>query len=357
MTANMDGTAVIFSEGAFGRPEGKTANGLVRYGRRYDILGVIDSTHSGRDAGDVVTGVDRRIPMFSSLHQAVEALGHRPDFLVIGLNPDDGRLPPQHRKVVRDALRMGVSVDSALRPYLHDDAEFPGLAQQSSCRIRSVGYPKAPSDLRAYSGALERVTAAKVAVVGTHTVVGKRTTTVRLARALGERGIKTEMVGTGETSWLQGVRTCVLLDSVVSRYVAGELEGVIVEAWNELRPDVFVLEGQGSFLNPAHAAGIELLLTAKPDAVVMQHALTRGHSSESDRYGLDALERHVRAAELLSGAPVVAIALNPEGCTPDECSEAFSAVRSRFGLLATDVLSEGSDKLAAVVADALPVRA
>ena len=133
----MDGTALIYCEGAFGRPEGKTANGLVRFGRRYDILGVIDSEHSGRLAGDIISGVAKAIPVFSSLHQGIEALRRRPDYLVIGFNPPDGRMPPQHRKVIRDALKNGISVDSALKPYIVDDAEFPGLTMQSSAKIRA----------------------------------------------------------------------------------------------------------------------------------------------------------------------------------------------------------------------------
>ena len=91
----MDGTALIFCEGAFGTPEGKTANGLVRFGRRYEILGVVDSTHVGRDAGEIVPGIQRRIPIFASVHQAVEGLGHRPDYLVVGLNPENGQFPPR----------------------------------------------------------------------------------------------------------------------------------------------------------------------------------------------------------------------------------------------------------------------
>ena len=89
----MDGTAIIFSEGVFGRPEGKTANGLVRFGRRYDILGVIDSTQAGRDAGDIVPGVTRRVPIFSTLGQAVDALGRRPEYLVVGHESGRRSLP------------------------------------------------------------------------------------------------------------------------------------------------------------------------------------------------------------------------------------------------------------------------
>jgi uncharacterized NAD-dependent epimerase/dehydratase family protein len=301
--------------------------------------------------------VPKRIPIFASLHQAVEGLERRPDYLVVGLSPEDGRFPPYHRKVIRDALRMGVSVDSALRPYLHEDAEFPGLAQQSSARIRSVGYPRTMSKLRAYTGAIEAIPAAKVTVVGTNSVVGKRTTTVRLAEALAARGLKTEMIGTGETSWLQGVRSTAILDSIVSRYVAGELEGVIVDAYDAYRPDVFVLEGQGSVLKRSKPSGVELLTTARPDAIVMQHAPTHPSLPASDRFGIETLERNIRVAELLSCREVVAIALNPEGCTLAEFGAACEAIRGRFGLLVTDVMADGPEALAETVVGSLRISA
>lgn len=349
----MDGTALVFCEGAFGRPEGKTANGLVRFGQRYDVLGVIDSSHAGRDAGDVIAGVTRKVPIFSSLHQAVEALHRQPEFLVFGLNPADGRLPPEHRRVVREALRLGISVDSPLRPFLHEDAEFPGLAMQSSARLRSVGYPKPLGQLRAHTGAIADVRAFRIAVVGTHSVVGKRTTAVRLTERLGALGLNAEMIGTGQTSWLQGVRSTVILSSILSGYVAGELEGAIVDAWSKYRPAVMVLEGQGSVLNRANPSGLELLTTARPDAIVMQHAPTHSSIAADDPYGIGTLERHIRVAELLSGARVVAITVNPDGTDETNVKIATERFLDRFGLLVVDVLRDPSDSLARHVADLL----
>lgn len=349
----MDGTALIFCEGAFGSPDGKTANGLVRFGSRYDILGVIDSENSGRLAGDVITGVTKPIPVFSSLHQAIEALRRRPDYLVIGLNPRDGRMPPQHRKVIRDALKSGISVDSALKPYLVDDAEFPGLTMLSSAKIRSVGYPKPLAQLRSYTGEIDGVGAARIAVVGTHSVVGKRTTTVRLSEALAGEGVRTVMIGTGETSWFQGIPWTVILDSIVHKYVAGELEGVIVDAWRESQPEMMILEGQGSVLNPSNPSGLELLTTARPCAVVMQHAPTHSRLDPEDRFGAKSLERHIRTAELLSGSPVVAITLNPEGSSPEYFAEALGTFRKQFGLLVTDVIADGTTALTGVVKSAV----
>ena len=49
--------ATVFCEGNFAEIDGKTANGLVRQSERYQITSVIDSTKSGRDAGEVLDGV------------------------------------------------------------------------------------------------------------------------------------------------------------------------------------------------------------------------------------------------------------------------------------------------------------
>src|SRR3989304_3670774 len=48
--------ALVLAEGAFGSAGGKTANGLVRYSRRFQIVGVIDSTKAGGGGGGGVGG-------------------------------------------------------------------------------------------------------------------------------------------------------------------------------------------------------------------------------------------------------------------------------------------------------------
>ena len=55
-------TAVVYSEAFFGTPDGKTANGLVRFSEKYEILAVIDSTKAGLDAGDVPRRAAERHP-------------------------------------------------------------------------------------------------------------------------------------------------------------------------------------------------------------------------------------------------------------------------------------------------------
>ena len=54
MKKTIDGKALVYCEGAFNTPNGKTAHGLVRFTERYHVVGVIDSKYAGQDAGEVL---------------------------------------------------------------------------------------------------------------------------------------------------------------------------------------------------------------------------------------------------------------------------------------------------------------
>src|ERR1051325_5370338 len=106
----MDGTAIIYCEGAFGTSTGKTANGLVHHTARYQVLGVIDNKLAGQDAGVVLDGVSKNIPIFANIETALAKLPVKPRYLVIGLAPDGGRLPREARQAIKQAIECGLNV-------------------------------------------------------------------------------------------------------------------------------------------------------------------------------------------------------------------------------------------------------
>lgn len=360
----MDGTALIFAESALGTPLARTANNLLRFSRRYEVLGVIDSRHAGREAGAVVEGAQPSIPVFANLDDALSKLAARPRRLVIGLNPDNDQLPPCFFPVIREALRQKVGVDSALRPYLHDHAEFPMLAMQCPTPMRSIGYPVPLARLRSFTGGIKNIPALKVAVVGTtRPTGGKNVTAVRLTETLNRRGVAAEMIGTSVASWFQGVRHTVLLDSILHGYVAGELEATVLEAYVERQPRVMVLEGDGSPLHRQKPTGLELLTTAAPDLIVLQHAPAHAEFGGVDPLGLACVERHVEAVAAIAGCPVIAVALSHIGFTGhadftgderEACARAADRIRAAFDVPVVDVLAEGADRLADLVCRRLP---
>lgn len=76
----MRAKALIYSENEFGNIDGKVANGLVRYSERYEILGIIDSTKTGLDAGECLDGIKNGMPIFNDLDDAIKRLNHVPEY-------------------------------------------------------------------------------------------------------------------------------------------------------------------------------------------------------------------------------------------------------------------------------------
>ena len=344
----MDGTAIVLCEGAFGTPSGKTAHGLVRYTDRYQVLGVIDSRWAGRDAGEVLDRAFRGIPIFRSLKEALR-IPERLQYLVIGLAPDGGRLPDEYRGVVREALEAGLHIDSGLHDFLGDDPEFAGLAQEHNVCIRDVRRPPPREQLHFFSGKIEEVTAVRIAVLGTDSAVGKRTTALKLTQTLNALGCKTVMVGTGQTAWMQGVKHCIIIDSLVNDFVTGEIEQIIHTAFVEERPRAIILEGQGCITHPAYPGGFELIAAGRPHGIVLQHAPRRLHYDGFPQYPLSPVHREIRILELLSGVPVVALSLNHEGIIDAEIPTELRALEERYGRPTFDILTGGAEGLARLV--------
>ena len=89
-----EGNAIVYCEGAFATSNGKTAHGLIRRTKRYCVLSVVDSHCAGRDAGAMLDGEPKGIPIHASVEQAVNKArqnSHKASHLVIGLAPDGGQ--------------------------------------------------------------------------------------------------------------------------------------------------------------------------------------------------------------------------------------------------------------------------
>lgn len=357
MKTSVDGNAIIYCEGAFNTPNGKMAHGLVRHSQRYRVLSVVDSDCAARDAGEVLDGTKNGIPILPSVDAAVElAKAHRmteASHLVVGLAPDGGRLTPTAQKDVRRAIKLGLNVDSGLHDFLTEDRELVDLARWYGVVLRDVRKSPPRSQLHFFSGKIEEVTSLKVAVLGTDSAVGKRTTAWLLVQSLRKAGHSAELVGTGQTAWMQGASYCVLMDSLINDFVSGEIEHAVWSCWSDFGPEVIIIEGQGSLMNPAYPGGFEILAAARPEIVVLQHAPGRVDYDGFPGYRIEPLDRQIQAIEVVSGKPVVALTVNHGGIPPDRVGELCGEIRVENGLPAFDVLLEGAEGLADVVASHL----
>ncbi|MGB5700717.1 DUF1611 domain-containing protein [Muriicola sp.] len=354
MKKSIDGNALVYCEGAFNTPNGKTAHGLVRFTERYNVVGVLDSRYADKDAGEVLDGKINGIPIFKDLKTAVAHLQNeenRPKSLVIGLAPDGGRLPKEARQSIREALEQGWNVDSGLHDFLTNDESLMAIAHKNGCRVRDVRKTPDRDKLHFFTGDIEKVDCLKLAILGTDSAIGKRTTAWILVHAFRKAGLKAEMIGTGQTGWMQGAKYSMILDSCINDFVSGEIEHAVVSAWKNENPDVVVIEGQGSLMNPAYPGGFEILAAGRPDYVILQHAPKRAEYDGFPGYPLHSLPEQIKAIEVISGKKVIAITVNHEDMTKEEIGPACKDITIETGIPAFDVLAFGADELVSLLRD------
>ena len=353
MKKTIDGPALVYCEGAFNTTNGKTAHGLVRFTERYDVAAVIDTRYTGHDAGEVLDGKPNNIPIFATVEAAFDNAVSRdmkPGYFVIGLAPDGGRLETAARKDIIKAIELGMNVDSGLHDFISDDPEFFNLARDNKVQIRDIRKTPTRDKLHFFSGKIEEVNCLKLAILGTDSAIGKRTTAWIVVQGLRNAGYKAELVGTGQTAWMQGAKYSLIMDSLINDFVSGEIEHAVHEAWKNEQPDVIVIEGQGSLLNPAYPGGFEILAAGRPDYIILQHAPRRLEYDGFPGYNLHPLEEQVEALEIISGKKVIAITINHENMRDEEIRAEEEKISRELGIPAMDVLKSGPEALLGVLA-------
>jgi uncharacterized NAD-dependent epimerase/dehydratase family protein len=345
----MPDTAAILTQRLFSTPSAKTAHGLVRGPSRYRIVAVIDEAGSDRDAGDLLDGTHRGIPVVPSL-EALLQLGAAPQWLVVGIATPGGVLPDDMRPVLRQALERGISVANGLHDFVGDDVGMVAAAAQGGATIFDIRRPRQRRELHFYSGAIATVRAPRLAVLGTDCALGKRTTCQLLAAACRQHGIRTEMIYTGQTGWLQGARYGFVLDATANDFVAGELEHAIVSCDREQSPDLILLEGQSALRNPAGPCGSELLVAGGARGVILQHAPARRFFEDQERlqHVIPSLASEIELIRMY-GATVLAIALNHEHLDAAAREAERSRIAAATGLLTFDPLHDGCERVLDVV--------
>ena len=326
--------AVILAEGVFSTTYGKTANGLIRYSRRYNITSVIDSRYSGKDSGMVLAGKNNGIPIVSTLKDAIKIGANT---IVVGAATDGGFLPAEYRPFISDAIRAGMRVVSGLHEFISDDTEFSALARTSGSEIIDVR--KMFRDRKdPFTGKISEVKAFKIAVLGTDSAIGKRTTAIILNNHLNSMGRKSVMIGTGQTSWMQGFPYTVVVDSMINDFIPGGLESTTLEAWRNEHPEFIFLEGQGSVLHPAYPGSFEIIGACRPDAIILQHAPARKFFDGFEDFPIPDLSKYIQILELLSNRKVIAISLNRENMTDAQVDQEIKSLEKRFGIPVFDPL-------------------
>jgi uncharacterized NAD-dependent epimerase/dehydratase family protein len=325
---------LIIADGDFTPMTSKTANSVIRYLPERTV-GVLDRQQAGMTVQQVL-GFGGGIPVVGSMKDGL-ALG--PEAILIGIAPQGGRLPPEWKNWLAEALDAGCDLWSGLHTFLIDDPVLASKAKANGRRIFDLRKP--PSDLPVASGAAKTVEPYVVLTVGTDCNVGKMTAQLQLTRQLNASGLRTRFAATGQTGiMIEGWGIAV--DAVVADFVAGAAERLVLQGSAD--SDVLLVEGQGSINHPGYSAvTLGLLHGSCPDALILCHQSSReyiGDYRPAAWLKIPPLKEYIRLYETIGSAvhptKVIGISLNTYDMTDEAARRACEAATLETGLPATD---------------------
>ncbi len=336
---------VILTEGQFGPHSGKTAFGVIRYGRD-EVVAVLDSTIAGRNVSEWIPGHD--VPIVGTLAEALVIPGRPgPDTMIIGIAPTGGRLPDAWRPILHGALEAGLELHSGLHTFLGDDPELSAAAALAGTRI--VDYRRPPERFETAVGRRHGPGSRVILTVGTDCAIGKMSVALELRDAGLAAGDSVAFVPTGQTGMMID-GWGVAVDRVISDFLNGTVEWLVEEG--ERLGDWVLVEGQGSLDHPAYSAvTLGLIHGATPHAMLLVHrAGLAAHDFDHlpDRSFPIAplrpfIELHERIAATVAPSRVVGVAVNTS-LYPDETEarRVIEGIAAETGLPAADPVRFGA---------------
>jgi uncharacterized NAD-dependent epimerase/dehydratase family protein len=350
----MKKTAIIYCEGNFGTMDGKTANGLIRNSKNYLIVGVIDSSKATLDSGEYLEGEKNNIPIFASLEQVIENVSPLPDLFIYGIAPAEAFLKKVERNIILKAMENGMDIINPLHEFFTQDEEFIEYAAQYGVTIHDVRKPQPNKDLHLFSGRILDITTPIIAVLGTDSAVGKRTTSVILEAALISMGFTVSFVATGQTGIIQGAKYGVAIDAIPLQFMIGEIENEIMKAYENERPDIIIVEGQGALSHPGYVSSCGILRGSRPGAVIIQHPPKRQQLGDFNFMKMPTIESEIELIERFSDTKVIAVTINHENMTDSEVHNVIVEYEDQLKIPTTDVLLHGCDKLITSILETFP---
>ena len=335
--------ALVVTNGLLSSPFAKTCHGLLRGSDRFEVLGIIDNQHAGKDAGLVMEGTPNGIMVFSSIADYVASGGIDPTYLIVGVATPGGYLPDDLLETLKEGIAKGYSIVNGLHQFLVDNPVIKDLAAQYHVDLIDVRKPRPRSELSFWSGAIFQVKTPIIAVLGMDCAVGKRTTCRFLTEMCVRNGLGAEMIYTGQTGWMQGAKFGFIFDSTVNDFISGEIEKAIVDCVDTLDPDIIFIEGQSALQNPTGPCGSEFILSGNAKGVILQHIPGRAHY-EDTQVPIVPIEKEIELIRLY-GAQVIGVTLNESGMDSDQLDLYQKDLQQKLGIPVIRPLKEGVEPL------------
>ncbi|MFO6448335.1 DUF1611 domain-containing protein [Erythrobacter sp. NE805] len=188
--------------------------------------------------------------------------------MVLGIAPVGGALPEEWIAPILEAMEAGLDIVSGLHARLTDVPAIAEAAQRLGRTLHEVRHPRRPFPIA--TG--HRRPGKRLLTVGTDCALGKKYTSLAIAREMRSRGIDADFRATGQTG-IMIAGDGIAMDAVVSDFIAGAAETLSPAA----HPDHWdVIEGQGAILHPSFAGvTLGLLHGSQPDVLILCHDPSR----------------------------------------------------------------------------------
>lgn len=337
----MKESVFLLANHALNSLKGKTAHALIRKSEKYNVLAVIDPDFHGEDTSKILPEKHDAKPIFKSVASAIEIVG-QPDTCIVSIAAQGGRLPAPIFQEVKYAMGNGIAIINTLHEKIAEHSELVALAKEKNVKITELRETVSREDLHFWSGKIMKCSTPIISVIGTDCGQGKRTTTTILTEAFREKGVKSEMVYTGQTGQLQGVaKYGFILDTTLNDYIPGELEYNILECIKNESPDVVFIEGQSAPLNPQGPESTVFIVSCNATGIVIQHTPNRKYHMgfEDEQIAIAPLQDTIKAVEAF-GTKVVAISINPEGMTQEEISNYKQEIQTMYHIPCFDPIHD-----------------
>lgn len=350
---NIDKTnAIVLTNGLLKTTDAKTAHGLIRGTDRFTIIGVIDGKHAGEDAGEVLDGKHRNIPVFATVADAVAATRDI-KCCIIGVATHGGILPEAFIKIIEECIKKNISIINGLHEPLTDHNSIVELAKEYKVELIDIRKPKRWNEMHFWNGSINEVPALVIAVLGMDCAMGKRTTCRMMMQACNEKNIHAEMIYTGQTGWLQGGKYGFIFDTTLNDFISGEVEHAVVSCWQETNADVLFIEGQSSLRNPSGPCGSEFLVSGNAKYTVLVYAPKRKYYDDLPEWGAIPSVRSEIDLIRMYGSTVIALALNTEHCTDEEAYNYQTQLEKELNIPVLLPMQEGVNKIVPVISSLL----
>ena len=335
---------LIATDNLFLTNHAKTAHGLLRGSKRFHVLAVLDEENKYADAGELLDGNHRNIPILGTVDEAIKQF-KTIDYLVVGVATVGGILSESLLQIIRQAISNGIGIVNGLHDQLQESKDIALLASQNRVELIDIRKPKTPKELHFWSGDIFKVQAPIVAFLAMDCAMGKRTTANLVLEECLQQKQNAHMIYTGQTGWMQGHKYGFIFDSTLNDFVSGELEHAITSCWKEATPDVIILEGQSSLRNPSGPCGLEFIVSGNATQVVLIHAPKKKYFDNDPLWGeIPSVASEIDIIEKF-GATVIAVALNTSGLSKQEALSYKASYQKTLDIPVVLPLEEGVKKI------------